>query len=377
MKKLTSLDSAIQFSHDTLKAHPERDICSARKAALEGENRKYPVLGINHLGCKDDFFEPQDELELPEVEIENPEEKSLAVELVSKLEPLKMLNPVNLAFNLGGGTGTLVTCFGIPLDPECDNTPAYNISMDEVLSKPIPDVTATGLMPEIYSRIQLIKKHTPETLKIAMPDTQGPFNIAHATVGEDALMTPYTDPDKFRKFMDLITTFWIDAVKTLRSWIGEERLLRKEVNIAECSVNLMSREMYEEFILPCDLRIADAFGPPGIHTCSGPHVFYGTLENIPNIVYTEAGYISMTAAGYTEIDDAMKEVVGKPILLNIGQELHNDNHFETIKNHLDLYERHNRMLFCYTAMNLRKKDRPAIRELHQQLDEYWNQKYNC
>ena len=51
--------------------------------------------------------------------------------------------------------------------------------------------------------------------------------------------------------------------------------------IREIVIRLDAEEQYEEFILPCDLLINDALGPVGIHTCSGPHVFNGTLEKIP------------------------------------------------------------------------------------------------
>jgi hypothetical protein len=374
---ITNLEEAVDFALTTVKEHPERDIEIAHKAALAGKPRKYPAISINHLGNPEDTFVPAGEMELPEIEMPNGTEKELAEELISKLEPLKMLNPVNLSFNTGNGPGTLVTCFGIPLDPEASNTPAYTISIDEVLSKPMPDPRTTGLMPEIRDKIQKVKDHTPDSLKICHPDTQGPFNIAHSLVGDDALILPYTEPEKFTLFMEKITDFWIESVQLLREWIGPERMncWDKTVRIAECSVNLISPDMYNDFVLPCDLRIRETFGPVGIHTCSGPHVFYGTLNKIPDIVYTESGYISMTAAGYTEPDEAMIALKGKNILLNIGQELHDGDHFETIRKDLDRYEESKRLLFNYTAMNLGKKDRPYLRDLHCRLDEYWRQKY--
>ena len=58
--------------------------------------------------------------------------------------------------------------------------------------------------------------------------------------------------------------------------------------------------MYEQFVLPYDLRIAEEFGPLRIHTCSGPHVFRSTMKLIPEIVETECGFIAQSAAGYTE-----------------------------------------------------------------------------
>ena len=375
--EIRSIDDAVEAVLNVLADHPERDYTQSKSDALAGREREFPVLGINNLGDPEDTFEPTDELELPDVVIANELESELASELINTLSPLKMLNPITPAFKLGMGTGTLVNCFGIPLDPDCGYAPAYSLNIDDVLTNPMPDPRTTGLMPEIHKRIKTIKDLTPASIPIALPDCQGPFNIAHAVIGEDALIGAYLEPDKFTELMKKITTFWIEAVSALREWVGEERILDKEVLIAECSVNLVSREMYEEFILPCDLRLVDAFGPLGIHTCSGEHVFSATLENIPNMLYTEAGEISNTVAGHTPIEVGIKAVEGTPIMLRIGQELHDEDHFETIKSHLDLYERHKSLIFSYTCMNLRKKDRPYIRDLHRRVDEYWRDKENA
>lgn len=372
---LRTLDEVIDYTLTTLKNHPERDISVACEAALKGERRRHPVISVNHLGDPRDTFEPIGEYELPDVEISDDKQRGIAEEIVNMMAPLKMLNPINLAFSTGKGPGTLVTCFDIPLDPEAHDTPAYSKTIDEVLSSPIPHHKTSGLLKNVYEKIRIVKDSTPDNFKIRRPDTQGPFNIAHSLVGDEAMLAPYTEPDKFHRLMSLITDFWIDVVSSLIDEIGPDRLAVEErnVRIAECSVNLVSRETYEEFILPYDLKINDAFGPLSIHTCSGPHVFYATLEDIPGIMRTEAGFIARTAAGYTPVDEALKAIKGKPILLGIGQELPEGKEYETIRDDFDRYKEHPRMLFNYTGMSWTKKDRPKIREIHQRLDEYWKQ----
>ncbi len=376
-KKIDSLEAVINYVQQQLAEHPERDLNKARSAALAGEQREFPVIYIGHLGDPSDTFIPQGELEIPEAAIADQRENALAKELLGKLEPLKMLNPVSLDFSLGKGPGTLVTCFGIPLNPETVDCPAYTISIDDVMSQALPDPKTSGLMPAMLEKINTIKALTPDSFKIALPDTQGPFNIAHALVGEEALIEAYLDPDRFHQLMAKITDFWIQAVMVLKNAIGKEReavLAQAAVHIAECSVNLVSPEMYKEFLLPCDLKIAEVFGAPGIHTCSGPHVFYATLENIPGMVYTEAGYISSTAAGYTKVDDAMAALRGKQIMLNIGQELQEGRELETVLTDLERYSETKRLLFSYTGMHWRKKDRPLIRDIHCAADEFWQEK---
>jgi len=149
---MDSLEAVINYVQHQLAEHPERDLNKARKAALAGEKREFPVMYIGHLGDPSDSFIPKGELELPEAAISRPQENALARELLGKPEPLKMLNPVSLDFGLGQGTGTQVACFGIPLNPDTMNCPAYTKSIDEVLSQPLPDPKTTGLMPEMLEK---------------------------------------------------------------------------------------------------------------------------------------------------------------------------------------------------------------------------------
>jgi hypothetical protein len=374
--KIDSLEAVVNYVQQQLAEHPERDINKAREAALSGKEREFPATYIGHLGDPSDTFVPQGELEIPEAAISSQQENALAKELLGKLEPLKMLNPVCLDFSLGQGPGTLVACFGIPLNPDTMNCPAYTKSIDEVLSEPMPDPTTSDMMRGMLEKINVIKELTPDTFKIALPDTQGPFNIAHSLVGEEALIEAYLDPNRFHQLMGKVTDFWIQAVMVLKGAIGEKRetVGDRAIRIAECSVNLLSPETYKEFILPCDLKISEAFGVPGIHTCSGPHVFYATLENIPGMVYTEAGYISCAVAGHTKVDEAMAALRGKPVLLNIGQELPEGKELETILTDLNRYSETKRLLFNYTGMHWRKKDRPLIRDIHKAADEFWRER---
>lgn len=375
--KITSLKEAIRYFEESLAAHPERDAFVAEEAVIEGKRRRYPLIILNHLARPDDKGVPVDEFDLPEIGVPQSPEGNLAGEIIAKLEPLKLMNPLRACFELGQGPGTLATCFGIPINREAENTSAYTKTLNEILAEPIPDPEDSGLLPEIRKRIEFIKDNTPEWFKISRPDTQGPYNIAHILIGEEALTAPYTAPEKFRTLMERITDFWIEVIKNLNEWIGKERFapMSRLTRICECAVNLISAQMYKEHILPQDIRIAQTFGSVDVHTCSGPHVFHVTLENIPNIAATEAGFIEHATKGYTPVEEAVSAIGTRPIILRIGQELLPGGEFAVIKEDLDRYEHNPRILFSYTGMSWLKKDRPAIRELHQKVDDYWRRKY--
>ena len=221
----------------------------------------------------------------------------------------------------------------------------------------------------IFRQIHMTRVHETFTKLFA-----GLFQDQAGPEGElaDALLAPYLAPDRFREFMTRVTDLWLETRRLLRERIGPEyrNPFDETAWIAECSVNLVSPEFYREHILPHDRRLAALTGQVRIHTCSGPHVFRVTLESLP-VIETEAGRIERTAAGYTPVAEAFAAVRGRPILLNVGQEIYDDDAFDLIRRDLDLYRQHPAITFGYTGMNWRRKDRPFIRALHRRLDEYW------
>jgi len=372
---ITSLSQAIDYFQETRCKYPERDAEAASLAAIGGTRRKYPVLTMRFQPRSNDKDKCVYEYQLPEVSMPATDEGGLARDVVNLLAPLQMLNPVGKTLSLGDNfPSSLIPSFGIPLNPEAQNSPAFTRSMEDVLSDDPPDPANSGLLSDMHRRIDLIKEYLPDYFKISLPDMQGPYNLAHAIVGEDAFLMPHLHPDRFHRLMERITVFWIEARKNLLNRIGQDRLHLPITTIAECSTNLISSEMYKEFVLPYDIQIAETFGSVNIHTCSGPHIFHVTLENIPNVVMTEAGFVSNTAAGHTPIEEALKAIGDRPVTLRIGQELPEGNEFEFVKKDLDLYDNNPRLLFDYTGMHWWNKDCPRIRDIHRRLDEYWENK---
>ena len=387
MKKIQapikSLVEAMEVFDVVMTRYPERDGVEPFLSALAGRRRRYSGLTLMHLVSPDDTVPCNDDLVLPEVATPQTPEGNLARDIIAMLEPLKLLNPVCPCFATGQGSESMTPSFGIPLNHEMGDTPAFHKSLDQVLSEPPPDPATSGLLPNVHERIDFIKANVGSRFKIGFPGLQGPFNIAHAVLGPEVFTAPYDDETRFHALMERITTFWIGVRRTLIGWIGEEYMppapYAWKPGITECSVNLVSADFYRRFVLPHDLRIVEAFGPVHIHPCSGPHVFHVTLENLPAVA-TEAGYIARTTAGAISVDDALKAIGKRPIMLAIGQELPEGGEYEFIRRDLDRYAVHRRLTFSYTGMHWRRKDRPCMRDIHRRLDEYWAGKFppgNC
>jgi len=379
MRKICSLDEAVVFFRDTLAAHPERDALAADRLIEQGRRRKYPVICLNHMNDPADTGSEIDEFKIPDVVTPDTAEGRLAREVVNLLAPLKMDNPVRASFRMGRGTGTLAASFGIPLDPEADYAPRLTRDLAGMLKEPEPDPEKAGLMPEIKERIGFLRSALPEDFKIQFPDMQGPFNLIHAITGNDAFLAPYVQPGEFKEMMARIVRLWLGVRRLLLQWIGPDRLDSIYYDrICECSVNMISPEMYKDHVLDHDRAIAREIGPIHLHHCSGPHVFHTVYETVP-VYSVEAGWCDNAFAGSASVEEVVAAIGPRDICLTIGQELPED--FTAARNvvqkHLDLYESHPRIRFQYTGMLWKKKDRTLIRGLHRDLDTYWEKKFAC
>jgi len=352
---------------EVLAAHPERRTDIAEAAIMKGELRRYPVLYLGH--APDDDVTPS-----PTKPLSPDPEERLLERLRGLSGPLEMHNPICPRIGLGNGTGTIAASFGIELDPGLGYTPKGERLIDELLAEGMPDPEVSGVIPQMRADIEAALTLTPDWIEIAPPDMQGPFNIAHMLLGTDAFTLPMVEPDKFYRLMSIITEFFLALDANLHCWIGPARFPKFPTctgRIAECSVNMMSAKTYEKYILPHDLRIATQRGHVTIHPCSGPHVFRATLNNLPNVVYSEAGFIEKAYAGSIGVDDALHEIGDRTVILGIGQELPEGQEEEFIRCDLDRARTNPRLMFAYTGMHWRSKDQEQIKQMHLRLDDYW------
>ena len=94
-----------------------------------------------------------------------------------------------------------------------------------------------------------------------------------------------------------------------------------------------------------------------------------------NVRYTECGIIEKTVAGSTDIDYALNKILGRPIILSVGQELVEGREEETIREHLEKLHQHPLLTFGYTGMYWTKKDEGYIRKLNQKFYDYYLERF--
>ena len=241
-----------------------------------------------------------------------------------------------------------------------------------------PDIHTAGVFPAMKRTIDFIRANTPSEIKISFPDLQGPINIAHLLLGTQLFYDLSDQPERAHHLLQMITEFLVQCFTVLPEWIGADRLITFPGNsrrIAECSVNLISREAYREFGLPCDRQIAEALGSIGIHPCGGLHVFEETLAGLPNVVYIEWADCKPSFAPRIGLDAALERLGDRPIILCGGKELWEGDFIQQIKEDLARLDDNTRQTFGYSGMRWRSGEEARITELHREIDAHYEAHY--
>jgi len=172
-----------------------------------------------------------------------------------------------------------------------------HLTKDEIKKFKIPHLSEVGMMKRAIEYLQFFKEKLPEWIYIYLPDTLGPFEIAHSVYGHNIFYEIYDDPNFIHYLLDLCTELYIQVTDKLKKIIGEERescyhghalvrgiyMRNGGTRISEDSATLLSPEHIDEFVIPYDRRALEAFGGGFVHYC-GKHDYllesYLQLEKV-------------------------------------------------------------------------------------------------
>jgi len=129
----------------------------------------------------------------------------------------------------------------------------------------VPDkIEELGRIPVVLKSLEILKEKYGEDLAL-MPTTVCPFTIAGHMAGvDDLFMWILSDPDKVHTLVDKLTDFVIDYQKLMVEH-GADILFPVDPT---SSGDLLSGDMYKEFVLPSIKRMRKGSGAPSVlHIC--------------------------------------------------------------------------------------------------------------
>ena len=202
------------------------------------------------------------------------------------------------------GTGVYANAFGCEYlwrDGQAPDTRYKYYSIEDVKDIDCPDWRESHIMGMVLDAIDALLDRTRGAFPIALTDTQSPCDTATLVLETTEFFTGlYTHPAVVADFMNTIADLVVEFSTVQGKRIGEERVSRpghvmpslpgfRGITISDDNLAVSSPTLNEQFSLPADKKIGDAFGGTAIHSC-------GVWDHTMKKLSPEEGFMAVDLA---------------------------------------------------------------------------------
>jgi uroporphyrinogen-III decarboxylase len=190
------------------------------------------------------------------------------------------------------GASAIAAIYGVPIRYDEEQWPTSEhqyLSEEKLENLSPPDLEQNTFFQSLMEQVDRIGKQ--EGKIVGFMNWQGVLNNAQRLRGQDIFMDMFLTPERTKHILDCVCTTMIDAAK---------RLLQKQkefepdslsfFTVSNCLVNMVDPDLYEEFLLPFDQKIAGSFEVIGIHNCAWSATPYlDHYVKVPKVAYLDMG----------------------------------------------------------------------------------------
>jgi uroporphyrinogen-III decarboxylase len=216
-----------------------------------------------------------------------------------------------------------------------------HLSKNEIKKLSFPDLDYNPMMQRAKEYMQYFQETVPSWIHVYLPDTQGPFDIAHAILGQEIFLAIYDEPELVHDLLDFSTKVYIEVTKRLKKIINEPMnscyhghalargifMSNGGTRISEDSATLLSPEHIEEFVIPYDCAALKSFGGGFIHYCGKHEYLLEAYLNMKEVRAINLG--NPESYNFTKSMDKFLEY--KKVYFGIWPKKEKENIYEYIK----------------------------------------------
>ena len=180
------------------------------------------------------------------------------------------------------GTGAYASAFGCEYKWRDDNAPDVHYRyhrIEEVRGLEYPDYRRSPVLGMVLDCIDGLKEQTLGQIPICLTDTQSPFDTATLILDAAEFMTAcLTEEETARLLLQHVTDLIIEFSRVQQERIGLDLVARpghimpalaqgRGISLSDDNLSFCSPRFNQQFALPYDRQIADAFGGVALHSC--------------------------------------------------------------------------------------------------------------
>jgi uroporphyrinogen-III decarboxylase len=203
-----------------------------------------------------------------------------------------------------------------------------NLSVEEVLALEAPDWRSRWPMNRLIADMDRLEREYGYVRGDF--DLDGVLNTALQIRGQDLFLDFFDAPEAARHLLSLITATQIELARYMLARTGScavscnRTIIHVDRGIflhGNCSVQMVSPRVYDEFLLPCERQLAEALAPYGIHHCGANlHLFAGSYGTLP-VRFVDVGWGSDVARCRAALPDAFLNLRLSPMrMLRVSSE---------------------------------------------------------
>ncbi|HUV07605.1 MAG TPA: uroporphyrinogen decarboxylase family protein [Spirochaetia bacterium] len=234
-------------------------------------------------------------------------------------EPEPIIGPVHLASGF-----MMSSLWGCDIQYYENNSPVVvprSMSLEEILEKEIPDPMENRDFLDFFDMVEKLKSRFGYVKgDIGWGNLQ---NLALDLMGHEIFLAYYDKPDLVHRMYERLNASAMQVVDIVRKITGTSSISvnRSIVNIDEsiniqsnCSVQMISNEMYETFLLPHEIRLSRHLQPYGIHHCgNNMHEVAEGYSKVKEACFFDVGWGADIAYCREKIPDAFFNVRLSPV----------------------------------------------------------------
>ncbi len=221
---------------------------------------------------------------------------------------------------LSGAYGAMLISlvYGLEVHYYVDNWPStkteVHYSKQQLTQLPAIDLDANPAFRQLEEQMDLIENKWGRISGYL--NYQGVLNNALRLRGQEIFMDMLDDPGFVKKLFEHICLTTIEVAKRVQQRQRKSGFEIDLISNSNCVINMISPEMYEEFVLPHDIKMSREFQRFGIHTCNWnatPYTY--ALSHIKKMGYIDMGIDTDMQLMKKVFPDAHRAVLYSPVKL--------------------------------------------------------------
>lgn len=195
-----------------------------------------------------------------------------------------------------------------------DNLPGQILSKESLSNLKFFDIKNSPVILQLMEQMDIIEKNFGQIHGYL--NYQGILNVALKLRGNDIFIDIIEDPDFVHYLFNHIANTIMQVSKLVQQRQRDSGFNVDLLSMSNCVMNMISPDMYREFVLPYDLMLSKEYQYFGIHTCNWNVTPYiNVLREINKMGYIDMGMMSDMEKVREMFPDARRAVLYSPLSL--------------------------------------------------------------